>query len=301
MGPDTIILVFWMLNFKPSFPLSSFTFIKRLFSFSSFSAIRVVLSVYLRLLIFLPVILIPACASSSPVFLVMYSAYKLNKQGDNIQPWSTTFLIWSQSVVPCPVLTVASWPCQDQAGQVIWYSHLRGLKLKFFKCAKFNININVSHNRAYVKKKRQNNVFSSLRCLAVPKEPQPCLFFTTLSLWQGELKRDDAIKGKGMKLAWWHVLWGASRWTLRVFRSLHSFHKLGLGKGIHRPQRDELCLPSLAPLHKQCSVKGIGPTQCRKTIICIMEFACSRKRQGIFKLSLSLSLQASVIASCHLC
>ena len=40
----------------------------------------------------------------------MYSAYKLNKQGDNIQPWCTPFLIWNQSVVPCPVLTVASWP-----------------------------------------------------------------------------------------------------------------------------------------------------------------------------------------------
>ena len=40
----------------------------------------------------------------------MYSAYKLNKQGDNIQPWHTLFPIWNQSVVPCPVLTVASWP-----------------------------------------------------------------------------------------------------------------------------------------------------------------------------------------------
>ena len=40
----------------------------------------------------------------------MYSAYKLNKQGDNIQPWCTPFPIWNPSVVPCPVLTVASWP-----------------------------------------------------------------------------------------------------------------------------------------------------------------------------------------------
>ena len=40
----------------------------------------------------------------------MYSAYKLNKQGDNIQPWRTPFPIWNQSVVPCPVLTIASWP-----------------------------------------------------------------------------------------------------------------------------------------------------------------------------------------------
>ena len=40
----------------------------------------------------------------------MYSAQKLNKQGDSIQPWRTSFPIWNQSVVPCPVLTVASWP-----------------------------------------------------------------------------------------------------------------------------------------------------------------------------------------------
>ena len=55
-------------------------------------------------------ILIPTCASSSPAFLMMYSAYKLNKPGDNIQPWCTPFPIWNQSIVLCPVLTVASWP-----------------------------------------------------------------------------------------------------------------------------------------------------------------------------------------------
>ena len=87
MGPDAMILVFWMLRFKPTFSLSLFTFIKRLFSSSSLSAIRVVSSAYLRLLVFLPAILIPACASSSPTFLMMYSVYKLNKQGDNIQTW----------------------------------------------------------------------------------------------------------------------------------------------------------------------------------------------------------------------
>ena len=38
------------------------------------------------------------------------SAYKLNKQGDNTQPCCTPFPIWSQSIVPCMVLTVASWP-----------------------------------------------------------------------------------------------------------------------------------------------------------------------------------------------
>ena len=61
-------------------------------------------------MIFLPAILIPACASYSLAFNMIYSAYKLNKQDDKIQPWHTPFPIWNQSVVPCPVLTVVSWP-----------------------------------------------------------------------------------------------------------------------------------------------------------------------------------------------
>ena len=60
-GTDSMILGFWMLSFKPAFSLSSFTLIKRLFSSSSLSAIRVVSSAYMRLLIFLLAILIPAC------------------------------------------------------------------------------------------------------------------------------------------------------------------------------------------------------------------------------------------------
>ena len=103
-------LHFWMLSFKSAFSLSSFYFIKRLFSSSLLSAIRVVSSTYLRLLIFLPEILIPACVLSSLAFHMIFSAYKLNKQGDNIQPWHTPFPILNQSIIACPVLTVASWP-----------------------------------------------------------------------------------------------------------------------------------------------------------------------------------------------
>ena len=39
----------------------------------------------------------------------MYSAYKLNKQGDNVQLWCNPFPVWNQSVIPCLVLTVSSW------------------------------------------------------------------------------------------------------------------------------------------------------------------------------------------------
>ena len=72
MGPDAMILVF-LTFFKMAFSLSSFT-LKRLCSSSSLSAIRVVSSAYLRLLIFIPAILIPASESSSPAFCTIYSA-----------------------------------------------------------------------------------------------------------------------------------------------------------------------------------------------------------------------------------
>ena len=46
MGLDAMILVFWVLSFKPVFSLSSFTLIKRLFSSSLLSAIRMMSSAY---------------------------------------------------------------------------------------------------------------------------------------------------------------------------------------------------------------------------------------------------------------
>ena len=61
MGLDTMILVFfecWILSQIFHSPLSP------LFSSSLLSAIKVLSSAYLRLLIFLPAILIPACDSS---------------------------------------------------------------------------------------------------------------------------------------------------------------------------------------------------------------------------------------------
>ena len=109
MGPDAMILVFWMLSFKPAFSLSSFTFTKRLFGSSSLSTIGQC-DLHVWGYWYCSRHLDSSLCSSSPAFLIMYSAFKLNKQGDNIQPWHTPFPIWSQSVVPCPVLTVASWP-----------------------------------------------------------------------------------------------------------------------------------------------------------------------------------------------
>ena len=107
MGLDAMILVF-LFSHKLALSFSSFTLIKRLFCSPLLSAIRVVSSEYLRLLTFLPPVLIPACNSSSQAFL-MCSAYRLNKQGDSRLPCCIPFLISNQSVVPYRVLIVASW------------------------------------------------------------------------------------------------------------------------------------------------------------------------------------------------
>ena len=66
-----------MLSFTPAFSVSSFTLVRRLFSSPSLSAIRVISSAYLRLLIFLLAI---ACVSSDPAFHIMYSACKLTNR-----------------------------------------------------------------------------------------------------------------------------------------------------------------------------------------------------------------------------
>jgi len=73
MGLDAMILVFLIFSFKLTLLLSSFILIKRFFSSSSLSAIRVVSPAYLKLLMFLPPILITAYNSSSLAFLMMCS------------------------------------------------------------------------------------------------------------------------------------------------------------------------------------------------------------------------------------
>src|SRR5574337_121384 len=116
-----------MLSYTPNFSLSSFTFIKSLFSSSLLSAIRVVSAAYLRLLIFLPAILIPPCDSSHLAYHTMYSAYKLNKQSDSIQPFTYSFpylepVFCSMSSSNCCFLTCIQ--ISQEAGQVVCYSHL---------------------------------------------------------------------------------------------------------------------------------------------------------------------------------
>ena len=92
--------IFLVLSFKPAFSLSPFTFIKRLFSSSSLSAIRVVWSACLKLLILLLAILSSAWTSSSLAFhmMYMYSTYKLNKQVTINSLDILLFLFWTSQL-----------------------------------------------------------------------------------------------------------------------------------------------------------------------------------------------------------
>ena len=128
---DSMILVFWMLNFKPVFSLSSFAFIKRLFS--SFSGFRVVSSAYLRLLIFLQEILIPACGSSSPAFFMMHSAQKFNEQVDNNTGLSYSF----------PNLETVC--CSTSSSNYCFLTHIR-VSQEAGECSGIPISLKIFHN-----------------------------------------------------------------------------------------------------------------------------------------------------------
>ena len=107
-----------MLSFKPTFSLSSFTFIKTFVSSCLLSAIRVVSSAYLKLLIFLLAVLIPACVSSSLAFHMMYSAYFpggsddksvwLQHERPGFDPWVGK-IFWRRKQQPTPVLLPDGW------------------------------------------------------------------------------------------------------------------------------------------------------------------------------------------------
>ena len=119
MRPDAMIFVFWRLSFKSTFSLSSFTFIKRLFSSSLLSAIRGVSSAYLRLLIFLPPILIPACDFTwCTLHISSINRVTIYSLDVFLFLFGTSLLSSSN----CCFLTCIQ--ISQEAGQVIWYSHL---------------------------------------------------------------------------------------------------------------------------------------------------------------------------------
>ena len=104
MGPDAMIFVFWMLSFKPTFSLSTFTYIKRLFSFSSLSAIRVISSAYLEK------DMAPHSSTLAWKIPWMEGPSRLQSMGSRRvgYDWATslslfTFMHWSRKWQPTPV------------------------------------------------------------------------------------------------------------------------------------------------------------------------------------------------------
>ena len=129
-GSHAKILIFWMLSFKEGFSLHSFTFFKRLFHSSLLSAISMVSSTYLRLLMFFPRNLYSIFCFIQASLLHDITTYKLNKQDDNTKPWYTPFPIWNQSIVPCLLLTDASWPAyRFHRRQIRWSGSLIPLRI----------------------------------------------------------------------------------------------------------------------------------------------------------------------------
>ena len=128
-GTGAMISVFWrnQLFQSPLSPSSRGSLVPLQFT--------VVLSAYLKSLIFFLPILNPASDSSRLAFLMMYSAYKLNKQGDNLQLCRTPFRIWKQLIVPwsnsnCCFLTYIQ--VSQETGTVVWYSHLKEFSTVFW-------------------------------------------------------------------------------------------------------------------------------------------------------------------------
>ena len=128
MGPDAMIFIFWMLSFKQVFFI--------LFHLHQ-EALSFLFSFYLKGgVIFISefIDISPSNLDSSlcfiqPAFCIRYFIYKLNKQGDNVQPWHTLFPFWNQSVA-CPVLTVASWPAyRFLRRQIKWSSISTSLRI----------------------------------------------------------------------------------------------------------------------------------------------------------------------------
>ena len=103
-------------------------------------------SAYLSLLIFLTQSWFQLVLHPAQPFVLMYSAYKLNKQDDNIQPWCTPFPIWNQSVVPC---LVATWPA---------YRFLR----RQVNCSGIPISLRIFHSVVFHTVKAFSTVFTKL-------------------------------------------------------------------------------------------------------------------------------------------
>ena len=172
----------------------------------------------MRFLLFLLVILIPACSSSSPAFHMMYSANKINKQSDNIQPWCTPFPIWNQSVVPCPVWTVASWAAyRFLSKQVRWYGIPISLRMS-------HILLWSTHSKALAVKKAEVDVFLEFPCfLYDPTDIIFCMIQQNLISVPLPFLNPAWTSGHSQFTYYWSLAWKILSITLLVFWGTSTF------------------------------------------------------------------------------
>ena len=110
MELDAMILVFLMLSFKPAFSLSSF--IKRLFTPSSLSAIRVVSSAYLWLLIFLLVIGSKPSVSQNNRQLIW--PYYILSWNLSMEQWVAVLKLWILNAANECLVPLSRWTCSSR-------------------------------------------------------------------------------------------------------------------------------------------------------------------------------------------
>ena len=140
-------LSFLSTEFQGRFSLSSFILIKRLFSSSSLSAIKVVSSTYLKLLIFLLAVLIPACDLCSPAFCIQVGFN--NMWTKNLQMYKLDLEKAEEQEIRLPTF-VGSSKKQGNSEK-----HLLLLHSKPFDC--------VDHNKLW--KLKEMGVLDHLTCL----------------------------------------------------------------------------------------------------------------------------------------
>ena len=59
-----------------------------------------------------------------PAWHFTWCTLHISKQGKSTEPCRVPFPVLIHSVVPCPALTIASWPTYRFLGKVVCYSHL---------------------------------------------------------------------------------------------------------------------------------------------------------------------------------
>ena len=148
---------------------------------------------------------------------MMFSAYKLNKHSDNIQPWCTPFPIWNQSVVPCPVLTVASWPVYRFLKRKIRWSGIP-ISLRIFQSFLWSTLKDFG-----IVNKSEVDVFLGLSCFFDDPTGNPPISRSRILLGHCFIScvlvcMRPCVHHPGVEFLFPHIPWNSCDWTLLSFK-----------------------------------------------------------------------------------